>query len=301
MSEKLPARFGQRRHGDVARLDALRRPRRLVVAEEEDLAALQRPADRAAGLVLFELRAFGREEIAGVKVGVAEELEHVAVEHVAARLRDDVDDAAVVVAVLGIEVVGEQAELFDRIEIRHDTRAAVHAFLHVAAVDVEAVRGFALAAHRHDAGIEPAGGCHRTGHAGHDDAVRLNRRRRNDAGLNRQQIRVAAAVQRQRRHRRRRDDLAELGRHGVDADGVDGHRDRFRLLAQLERDVDLDRAVGIDLDAGPLLRLEPVDLHRHFISGDGELGERVQALSIGRRREHRAQRDVRRGLGAREN
>ena len=61
----------------------------------------------------------GREEVAGVERGVAEELEGVAVELVAARLGDDVDDAAVVVAVLGIEVVRQQAEF--RIESRLGT------------------------------------------------------------------------------------------------------------------------------------------------------------------------------------
>ncbi len=146
----------ERRHRDIARLDALRRPRRLVVAEEEQLAAHQGPADCPARLVLVEFRAFGREVVAGIEVGVAEELEHVAAEHVAARLRDDVDDAAVVVPVFRIEVVRQQPELLDRIEVRDDAGAAVHPLLHVGAVDVEAVGGFALAADRDDAGVELA-------------------------------------------------------------------------------------------------------------------------------------------------
>ena len=241
MSEKLPARFSSDGTEMLPGLDALRRPRRLVVAEEEDLAALERTAERPARLVLVEFRAFGREVVAGVEVGVAEELEHVAAKHVAARLGHDVDDAAVVVAVFRIEVVRQQPELFDGIEIRHDAGAAVHPLLDVAAVDVEAVRGLALTADRHDAGIEPARRRDRAGDAGHDDAVGLNGRRRDDARLNRQQVRVAAAVERQRRHRLRRHDLAKLRRHGVDPDGVDRHGDGFRLLAQLERDVELKR------------------------------------------------------------
>ena len=166
--------------------------------------------------------------------------------------------------------------------------------MHVAAVDVEAVRRFTLPAHRDDAGIEPSGWGDRSGDAGHDDAVRLNRRRRNDPGLNRKEVGIAAAVQRQQRHGRRRNDFAELRRDGVDPHGIDRNRDRFRLLAELEGDVDPKRAVGVHLDSRPLVRLEPVNLHDHFIHGDGKPRERVQPLCIGRRGEHRAEDRVRR-------
>ena len=55
------------------------------------------------------------------------------------------------------------------------------------------------------------------------------------------------------------------------------------LLAEFEGGVDLQRAVGIHLNAGPLLRLEPVDLHAYVIPADRQLRERIQALAVSRR------------------
>ena len=66
----------------------------------------------------------------------------------------DIDDPAAVVAVFGVEVVGQDPELGDRIEIGHDRRAAVHQLLHVAAVDHESVGVFALAADGLVAGVQ---------------------------------------------------------------------------------------------------------------------------------------------------
>ena len=69
----------------------------------------------------------------------------------------------------------------------------------------------------------------------------LDGRDRDDAGLNRQQVGVTAAVQRERRHLGSRHDLAELGGRRFDADGVLDNRDGFRLIADLQRRVDLQR------------------------------------------------------------
>jgi hypothetical protein len=210
------------------------------------------------------------------------------VQRIAARLGHNIDDAAVVVAVFRIEVVRQESELLDRIEVGHDTGAAVHALLDVAAVDVEAVRGLTLAAHGDDPGVQASRRVHRARDAGHDDAVGLNRGHRNDARLNRQEVSVAAAVQRQRSHRRRRNDFSELCGHSVDANRIHRHRDRFALLAQFEGDVDLDRAVGVDGDAGPLLRPETVNLDGDVVAPHRQLWKRVQTLAVGRRRGHGA-------------
>ena len=287
--------LGQRWHREVSRLDALRGPCRLKIAEEEQLSFLQRTADGPARLVLRERRPFRREVVAGVERSVAEELERVASKGVAARFGDNVDDATVVVAVFRIEVVGEQPKLLDRVEIGHDTSAAVHPFLHVAAVHVEAVGALALATDRDDARIQTAGRIHRTRDPRHDHAVGLHGRGWNHARLNREEVRVAAAVQRQRGHRRRRNDLAELRRDRVDADGVDGDVNGLALFAQFEGRVDLHRAVGIDRDAGVLLRLESLDLQRHVIAADRQLRKGVQTLNVGDSREHRAEDSVGRG------
>lgn len=104
-------------------------------------------------------------------MSVPEKLEPVAVEHVAARLGDHVDDPAVIVAVLRIKVIRQETEFLDRIKVWHDRGAAVHALLDVAPIHVESVRRFALAADRDNTWIELTRRRHGTGHTGHDDAV----------------------------------------------------------------------------------------------------------------------------------
>ena len=71
---------------------------------------------------------------------------------------DHIDNAAAVVPVLRVEVIGQNPELGDRIEIGNNGGAAVHQFLHVAAVDHETVGVFALPADRLVAGIQSARG-----------------------------------------------------------------------------------------------------------------------------------------------
>jgi hypothetical protein len=88
----------------------------------------------------------GGEVVAGVEGGVAQELEGGTVELGGAGFGDDEDLAAGGVAVFGVEVGGEDAEAVDGVEVGHDGGAHVDVFLHVAAVDAEAVGVFALAA-----------------------------------------------------------------------------------------------------------------------------------------------------------
>ena len=84
-------------------------------------------------------------------------------ERVGAGLGDDVDLAAAELAVLGVEVTGENAELGDGIEVGNDGRAHVDVFFDVAAVDDEGVGKFALAVDGDCAGIQIAGGGKRAG------------------------------------------------------------------------------------------------------------------------------------------
>ena len=166
-------------------LNPLRGPSRFVIGKEEHLLPLERSPNSPARLILIECGSLRRKVVPRVERGVAKELEHVAVQHIAARLGDDVDDAAIVVTVLGIEVVRQDAELIDRVEVRHDRCAAVHVLLDVATIHEKAVRGFALATDRHITRVELSGRRDRAGHARHDHRIGLDRRRRYDAGLNR--------------------------------------------------------------------------------------------------------------------
>ena len=86
-------------------------PRALVIGEEEELVAKERSAKRSAKLVLVINAAGGREIIARIQIGVAQKVEHVAVKLVGSRLRNHVDEPAAVVAVLGVEVIGDNSKL----------------------------------------------------------------------------------------------------------------------------------------------------------------------------------------------
>jgi hypothetical protein len=75
------------------------------------LFLFDRPAHRAAELILPVETPLGRKEIPRVQVRVPQELERAPVQHVVARFRDHVDNAAAVIPVLGVEIVGQNAEL----------------------------------------------------------------------------------------------------------------------------------------------------------------------------------------------
>ena len=186
--------------------------RSLIVGEEEDLILFDGAADGAAELVLVEGGAGGVEVASCVESGVAEELKGVAVKMASSGLADDGDDAAVVVAVLGIEVGGEDAKLFDGVEVRKDGGATVHVLLNVDSIDHEAIGGFALAVDGEVAGVRVAGRIDAAGDARHDDGAGQQGRDRGHAGLDCEQIGVAAAVQRERGHLRSGDDLAQMSR-----------------------------------------------------------------------------------------
>ena len=169
----------------------------LVIGEEEDLVALDGAAGRAAKLILPECRLGQIEVPLGIERCVAEKLEAIAMKLVASRFGDDGDHAAIVVSVLGVEVVGQYAEFFDRIEVGNNGSAAVHMFLHIDAIHHESIRGFALAVDGEIAGILIARRIYAAGRARHDDRTRQQRRDRRHSRLNRQQIRVASSIQRQ--------------------------------------------------------------------------------------------------------
>ena len=239
-----------------------------------------RSADRAAELVLPVEAALRRKEIARVESGVTQKLEAAAMQLVGAGLGDHIDDAAAVVAVLGVEVVGQDAELGDRIEIGHDGSAAVHQLLHVAAVDHEAVGVFALAADRLVAGVQTAGGSNRHRSAGHDDRVGLLRGHRHDARLKRQKIGEAAAVERDRGHDLAANDFAHLGALDIDVHRGIQNRDLLRLFADLQEYVYFQSRVYIDDYASALVGLEAWATDFDLIVPHGDDRECVEAVVI---------------------
>ena len=149
------------------------------------------------------------EEIAGVEVVIAQEVEGTAVEGIGPRLGDGIDQAAAVIAEFRVEVIGDDAKLGQRIEVGQDRRSTIVTFLDVAAVDVEAIGHFPVAAY----GVPSV-------------ASVVCAAVRGDAGLKRQQAEITAAVQRDGRDAVAADDFAHLGAGGL-------HLQRGRLDADV--------------------------------------------------------------------
>ncbi len=216
------------------------------------------------------------EIITGVEQGVPEELESIAVKGVAAGLGDDANHPAVVVAVFGVEIVGEDAQLLDGIEVGNDRGSAVHMLLHVDGIHHEAVSGFALAVDGNVAGIRVARRIDRAGDAGHDHRGWGEGGHRSDARLDGEQVRIAAAIQGNGL------DLC-CGKHctKVRGDGVHlglecffgfNDCDSLVLPGQLHYRVDAKGGVGVDGEIGLELLLKSVRFHRQIVMTGGSAG-----------------------------
>ncbi len=200
---------------------------------------------------------------------------------VGAGFGDDIDLAAAELAVLGVEVIREDAELGDGIEIGNDCRAHVDVFFDVASIHDETVGEFPLAVDRDGAGIQIAGGReHGRAHVLH--GVGGNRSDRSDSGLESQQIRVASAIERHSRHLRAGDNFAHLGIRclGVDGAFVDGYR--FRFFADFQGGVHDQGAIRVDDDAAATIGLESGLLDEDLVASYGEVEKRVEASRIRR-------------------
>src|SRR6185295_12703333 len=135
-----------RRNGDQPGIDTLALARALEIAEEKQLVLFDRTADRSTKLVLAIEAAFRREKVSGIERGVSQELKSASVNLIGTRLGDHIHHAAGIVAILGVEIVGKNPKLGDRIQIRNYRRASIHQFFNVSAVDQESIGVFALAA-----------------------------------------------------------------------------------------------------------------------------------------------------------
>src|SRR5208282_6618686 len=109
-------------HCNIARVYTLGQSSPLIVGEEKHFISSNRPAQRPAKLVLVKCAARGRKIVARIEVGVAQELERVAVKFVGARFRNHVDLSSAVSSVFRVEVAGKDAELGNGVEVRNDRR-----------------------------------------------------------------------------------------------------------------------------------------------------------------------------------
>ena len=220
--------------------------RALIGAEEEGLVPHDWAADRAAVLrALQPVVDARRKEIVGVELVVAEVAEAQPVELVGPRAGDGVDDRADIPAVLRAEAVRLDAELLQRVRIRH--RVGTVAVMIVVGPAVEHVVGrvAACAARRHR--LRP-----RVGRAGRQVGTIGQ-----DAGHERHQLRGVAAVQRQvfdalliDHGSQRAAGRVHRGRHPADRHRL-GHR------ADLQPDVEPYILVHANDDVRVLRRLEP--------------------------------------------
>src|SRR6185369_14530167 len=118
--EKISRTIDDRRNGNGSCVDSLYGPGSLIIYEEKRFAFNDGPAHGPAELILLKNPAFRRKEILCVENCVAQELERAPVNLVRAGLGHNIDDAAAVVAILGVEIVGKNPKLRYGIEIRHN-------------------------------------------------------------------------------------------------------------------------------------------------------------------------------------
>ncbi len=198
-------------------------------------------------------------------------------------LGDHADLAAAELAVFGVEVAGEDAELGDGIEVGNDGRAHVDVFLDVAAVEHETVGEFALAVDGDGAGSSGRP----KGEKGADADIlggcsAVSEGDRGHAGLQRKQVSAeAAAVQRHGCHLLAGDDLASLSVGGFHMSGGFGDGDGSGFIADGEGGVDYYFAVDVDGDGGAEDGFESAGLDGKVVGADGEALEGVKAAGIG--------------------
>jgi hypothetical protein len=94
---------------------------------------------------LSQLRFSGCDEVRGIHLVVAEELEYVTMEAVGARLGDGIHHRAAELSVLRVEAVRNQTKFLNRIEIRNQTGTQISPFADVAPVHQKGVGCLALA------------------------------------------------------------------------------------------------------------------------------------------------------------
>ena len=120
-----------------------------------------------------------------------------------------------------------------------------------------------------------------TGHARHDDGIREQRRYRRDPWLNREQIGVATAVQRQSGHLIARDDLPKMGGGGLDLNAcLRRHGHRVRSIADSERSIDADLSVGVHIQISSTLWSETIDRDGEIVVSHRKVGEGIEPLGI---------------------
>ena len=157
-------------------------------------------ANRAPELVLSVKAAVRRKEVARVEIGVPKKLEAASMDFIGSCLRHYINNATAVVAEFGVEIIGQDAELGNRVEIGHNRSAAIHQLLYISSVYHVPVGIFPLAADGLVARVENTGRRNRYRRSRHHDRVGQLSRDRNDAGLEGQKVGETSSVEGNRGH-----------------------------------------------------------------------------------------------------
>ena len=230
-------------------------PHALEVGEEVHFVLHNRPANRAAELVLLRI-GLGQvvlrlKKILRPQILVVEELEGAAMNLVRARLDHGVDDRARGAAELGVELAGEHLKFLRGVERHARLRAVV--LTEIIVVVPRAVHQVAVVAR-----IDAVGG-QRVG------TPRRQVRGRDDAGKQAGEVGEVARDARNVRQLFRADVAADLLRRDVDDRRLAGHRNRLFERAELELDVDGHLVADGQHDVAADEPLEALELRRDLI------------------------------------
>jgi hypothetical protein len=149
-------------------------------------------------------------------MGVAEELEEIAMEVVGPGLGDDVDDAACEAAVLGIYIARQDAKLCDGVEVRDDPGLLADSLLHACSVEIIGVVGLALSVNGELPGVRLACGGYRAKAATGTGVASTAGSDRGDTRLDREQVCIASTIERNIDHLLIFDGLSDLRIGGAD-------------------------------------------------------------------------------------
>ncbi len=238
-------------HADAAL--RFRLPETFVIAEQKQPVLLERPAQRAAELVLAERRIEGglRKEAARIESAVAEKLEQRSMQRIGPGLRDHADLRAGSLPVFGAVGVGLDVELADGVDAQ---QVAAHA----ARSDGELARPGVLNAVEQHQIVHGPPSIHRERISVAGAGVGAFQAVVDDAGVQGHQIVEAAAVERQVLHFALSDESRNRGRGGVDHGGLFGDGHFLREIANLEPQIhhrflpdhQIDAVANLGLEAG---------------------------------------------------
>lgn len=218
-----------------------------------------------------------------VQVGVAKKFEGVAVPIIGTGFGYHIDLAAGIVAVFGVEVIGDDSEFGDGIEIRNGPGTRKTSLLHENSVQKETVRSFAHAIDGVSAGVLIAGNCWRrkTGRSKLAAQTAVHARLlRDDPGLEWKQVRIATSVEGHVGHMLPGNDFAHLRAGGIHVQGETGHFNHFGSLAALQGDIDDQRRVDVNDDTSLLVRLEALLFDLDGVGPDRQRLEGIKTRGV---------------------